>query len=281
MSSWTPEDAYQFLLNLPRYAVAGDAAYKPGLERIETLLAEVDNPHVTYPSIHVAGSNGKGSVASMTAAILGASGLKVGLHTSPHFCGLEERMRIGPEPPPREWVASTTARVRGSIERLGASFFEATVLLSLLYFADQAVDVAVVEVGLGGRLDATNVLQPEVSVITEISLEHTDILGTTISRIAGEKAGIIKPGVPALTIAGGEALDVLRSRASALRAPFEYVRSTCSISSARFRLSGTTLNVTTPNDVYDDLELSLAGRHQVWNAALALRAADTFARRTE
>ncbi|MDX1739958.1 MAG: cyanophycin synthetase, partial [Rhodothermales bacterium] len=124
-------------------------------------------------------------------------------------------------------------------------------------------------------------LQPDVSVVTEISLEHTDILGKTIGQIAGEKAGIIKPGVPALTIAGGEALDVLRSRASALRAPFEDVRSTCSVSSARFRLSGTTLDITTPNKVYDDLELSLAGRHQVWNAALALRAADTFARRTE
>jgi dihydrofolate synthase/folylpolyglutamate synthase len=271
-----PDAAYDFLLSLPRFALTGSAAYRPGLERISALLSEAGDPHLRVPTIHVAGTNGKGSVASMIAAVLTASGLRVGLHTSPHFMGLEERMRIGPEPAPRAWVSATTERLQDLIHQVGASFFEATVLLSFLYFDQQDVDAAVVEVGLGGRYDATNVVRPDVTVITEISLEHTDILGDTLSAIAAEKAGVIKAGAPAVTTAQGEALATISTRGADAGVAVEDVRKTCQVVDPEIRLTGTRLGVRTPAGHYEDLALELAGRHQLWNAVLAIRSAELF-----
>ena len=277
MKQQDPDGAYSFLLSLPRYAVRGSAAYRPGLERIGALLRHVGDPHLRYPTIHVAGTNGKGSVASIIAAILSASGLRVGLHTSPHFKGLEERMRIGSVPAPRDWVASTAARLQDRIEHEGASFFEATVLLSLLYFAEQHVDVAVVEVGLGGRFDATNVISPDLAVITDISLEHTEILGETVAEIAREKAGIIKASVQAVTIARGEALASIAAHSATVGANLENVRDSCTLVEPVVRLTETQFGLHTPERSYEDLSLDLAGRHQLWNAVLAIRGAELYA----
>ena len=186
------------LLALPRFADAGAAAYRPGLERMRALLADMGDPHAATPAVHVAGTNGKGSTASFAASVAHAAGAHVGLHTSPHLVSLRERMRVDGRPAPPEWLEGAVERWGGAVEALEPSFFEATVALSLLYFAEQGVDLAVVEVGLGGRLDATNVLAPLVSVVTHVGLDHTDLLGETVGEIAREKAGIAKPGVPFL-----------------------------------------------------------------------------------
>ena len=192
----TSGSAEEFLLSLPRFTDAGHAAYKPGLERIRQILDAMGNPHDRFRSIHVAGTNGKGSTASMIASIGSSLGLRIGLHTSPHLVRITERMRIDGAPAPDEWLDSAVDMYRDGILAAGASFFEATVALSFLFFAENEVDFAVVEVGMGGRLDATNVLMPEVCVVTRIGLDHTEYLGNTLSEIAREKAGIAKRDRP-------------------------------------------------------------------------------------
>ena len=271
----TCSDAEAFLLALPRFADQGAAAYRPGLERMAALLEAMGRPHSAFRSVHVAGTNGKGSTASLLAAILTTAGYRTGLHTSPHLFDLNERLRIDGVPAPWGWLADAVARYRSAFEAIGPSFFEATVALSFLYFAEKNVDGAVVEVGLGGRLDATNVLQPELAVITSIGLDHTDLLGSTLAAIAQEKAGIIKPGVPVLTsVAPPEALGVIRQVAATRTSAFHYLHEEVDVLSSQSLLKGTTLSVQTPLRRYDDLFVGLAGTHQQTNALLALRAAE-------
>lgn len=172
---------------------------KLGLENISELLASLGNPQEQYPTIHVAGTNGKGSVSSMLAAACQANGYTTGLYTSPHLVNFTERIKINGEEIPREYVADFLEANWHKVEELKATFFEVTTALMFRYFADMKVDVAVIETGLGGRLDGTNVLrQPLATVITSIGLEHTQILGDTVELIAGEKAGIFKQGSPAI-----------------------------------------------------------------------------------
>ena len=180
----------------PPFHQVGAAAYKPGLENTLRLMAHVGNPHEKLRAIHVAGTNGKGSTSHLIAAALQASGLKVGLFTSPHLVSLTERIRINGVPIPEETVAAFVESNRAFMDELQPSFFETMTALGFWYFAQQQVDIAVVEVGLGGRLDSTNVLHPILSVITNIGLDHTEFLGNTLQKIAREKAGIMKPGVP-------------------------------------------------------------------------------------
>ena len=177
------------LLALPRFATAGATAYAPGLDRMRALLAAMGDPERAYPSVHVAGTNGKGSTASFVASIAQAAGLRVGLHTSPHLVRVEERMRLDGVPAPTEWLEQAVDRYAHAFERIGPSFFEATTALSLLYFAEARVDLAVVEVGLGGRLDATNVLAPVASLITSVGLDHTDLLGDTLGGHRAREGG--------------------------------------------------------------------------------------------
>ena len=271
----TRSDAEAFLLALPRFADQGAAAYRPGLERMAVLLEAMGRPQEAFRSVHVAGTNGKGSTASLLAAILTAAGHRTGLHTSPHLFDLNERLRIDGVPAPWKWLASAVARYRNTFERIEPSFFEATVALSFLYFAENGVDWAVVEVGLGGRLDATNVLQPDLSVITSIGLDHTDLLGSTLAAIAREKAGIIKPEVPVLTSAAQpEAVRVIREVAAARTSALHHVHEEVEMLNCQSLLEGTTLSVQTPLRRYDDLFVGLAGAHQQTNAMLALRAAE-------
>ena len=254
------------LLSLPRFATSGTAAYRPGLDRMRALLAALGDPHRSAPVVHVAGTNGKGSTASFVASIASATGRRVGLHTSPHLVHVGERMRIDGVPAGDAWLEAAVARVGGVFERVGPSFFEATVGLSFLYFAEHDVDLAVVEVGLGGRLDATNVVAPAVSVVTHIGLDHTDLLGDTPAAVAREKAGIARPGVPLVHgVADPAARDALEAEAQRRGADVERAAETC-------RWAGRQL--ATPVRTYRDLDVGLAGPHQRANAALAVRAAE-------
>ena len=180
----------------PAFHLVGASAYKPGLDNTYRLMAHLGNPHERLRAVHVAGTNGKGSTSHLIAAALQAQGYKVGLFTSPHLVDFRERIRISGEMIPQEMVVRFVAENRAFLDELRPSFFETTMALAFWYFAQQQVDIAVVEVGLGGRLDSTNILTPLVSVITNIGIDHTEFLGDTLAQIAGEKAGIMKPYVP-------------------------------------------------------------------------------------
>lgn len=183
---------------LPYYQRSGPAAYKGSLDNTLALDKLFGHPHKNFRTIHVAGTNGKGSVSHMMAAVLQKAGFKTGLYTSPHLKDFRERIRVNGKMVPETFVTDFVQRFLGmnKTASLEPSFFELTVLMAFDYFASETVDVAVIEVGLGGRLDSTNIIQPELSVITNISLDHTALLGDTLGKIALEKAGIIKPSVP-------------------------------------------------------------------------------------
>ena len=190
-------EAIEYLYNSrPPFHQVGAAAYKPGLENTLRLMAHVGNPHEALKAVHVAGTNGKGSTSHLIAAALQAAGLRVGLFTSPHLVSLTERIRVNGKPIPEETVAAFVTKHKAFLDELQPSFFETMTALGFWYFVQQNVDIAVIETGLGGRLDSTNVLTPVLSVITNIGMDHTEFLGNTLAKIAREKAGIIKPGVP-------------------------------------------------------------------------------------
>lgn len=270
----TYADAERLLLALPRFADVGAAAYRPGLDRMHALLAAMGDPHRAFASVHVGGTNGKGSTASLAAAIASASGLRVGLHTSPHLVSLRERMRMDGDPASEAWVADAVGRFEAALRAAEPSFFEATTALSFRAFAEHDVDLAVVEVGLGGRLDATNVLTPVASIVTHVGLDHTDLLGETRAEIAREKAGIAKPGVPLLhAVEGPDARDALVTEARARGAAVEDVRQSCRVDVEEAQPLRVKLG--TPVRDYGRVEVGLGGQHQAWNAALAVRAVET------
>ena len=180
----------------PVFEKIGAKAYKPGLQTTFALDDHFGHPHQKYKTIHIAGTNGKGSCSHTLAAILQSQGYKVGLYTSPHLVDFRERIRVNGECVPEQYVIDFVEENRAFFEPLHPSFFELTTAMALKYFAEQKVDYAVIEVGLGGRLDCTNIITPILSIITNISFDHTQFLGNTLAEIAGEKAGIIKPGVP-------------------------------------------------------------------------------------
>ena len=180
----------------PAFHLVGAEAYKPGLGNTLRLMAHLGNPHEQLHAVHVAGTNGKGSTSHLIAAALQAQGYRVGLFTSPHLVDFRERIRISGAMIPENTVVQFVEEHRAFLDELCPSFFETTMALAFWYFAQQQVDIAVIEVGLGGRLDSTNILIPMLSVITNIGIDHTEFLGNTLAQIAGEKAGIIKPNVP-------------------------------------------------------------------------------------
>lgn len=193
----TYQEATEYLFNsTPLFQNIGKGAYKEGLENTLLLDEHFAHPHRNYKTIHIAGTNGKGSCSHTLAAILQDAGYKVGLYTSPHLVDFRERIRVNGECIPEERVVRFVEEERSFFEPLHPSFFEVTTALAFLYFAEQKVDIAVIEVGLGGRLDCTNIISPILSVITNISFDHTQFLGNTLAQIAGEKAGIIKPHTP-------------------------------------------------------------------------------------
>jgi folylpolyglutamate synthase/dihydrofolate synthase len=269
------DDPLALLLDRPQYANVADDAYAPGLDRMRVLIDGMGNPHEALRAVHVAGTNGKGSTAAMTAAIATAAGLKTGLHTSPHLTHVTQRMRVDGTPAPTDWLGDVLNEHRALIEEVQPSFFELAVALTFRYFAEQDVDLAVIEVGLGGRLDSTNVLAPALSVITHVGLDHTDMLGDTLDAIAREKAGIIKHGTPALSaVAQQEAQAAIAEVAAEQDAPLHRLDDEATWTTHRSDLTGSVFTLDTPARRYDRLSLSLAGPHQQRNAALAVRAAE-------
>jgi dihydrofolate synthase/folylpolyglutamate synthase len=247
-----------------------------GLERTLALLAAVGNPHESFRSMHVGGTNGKGSVAATLAAILHADGRHTGLYSSPHLCTFRERVQVDGVAISEAEILNAATRLWPEIGRLTPSFFEATTAIAFLALAEAGVDSAVIEVGLGGRLDATNVIKPELAVITNIALDHAEYLGNTLESVAREKAGIIKSGVALLTAETHPVpLAIFSQRAAELGAPV-YRLLPHEISNATYDLNGTQFTV--PTSHYGNLELSspLIGLHQATNAALAVRAADAL-----
>lgn len=193
------QETIEYLFNsTPVFEKVGAKAYKPGLQTTETLDKHFGHPHRQFKSIHVAGTNGKGSCSHTLAAILQSEGYKVGLFTSPHLIDFRERIRVNGECISEQYIIDFVEKERRFFEPLHPSFFELTTALAFKYFAEQKVDIAIIEVGLGGRLDCTNIITPILSIITNISKDHTQFLGNTLTDIAGEKAGIIKPGVPVI-----------------------------------------------------------------------------------
>ena len=193
----TYQETLDFMFSqLPMYHRIGAAAYKADIQPTIDMMDALGNPQKKIKSIHVAGTNGKGSVSHFLASILQEAGYKVGLYTSPHLVDFRERVRINGEMIPQQAVVDFVEKQRGMFDKFKLSFFEMTVGLAFDYFAKEKVDISVIEVGMGGRLDSTNVITPELSIITNIGLDHTQFLGDTLEKIAGEKAGIIKDGIP-------------------------------------------------------------------------------------
>ncbi len=198
----------EYLYNsVPMFQKIGAGAYKEGLYNTKILDEHFGHPHRKYTTVHVGGTNGKGSCSHTIAAILQSAGYKVGLYTSPHLKDFRERIRVNGVCVSKEYIVDFVSKERSFFEPLHPSFFELTTALAFKYFAEQSVDIAVIEVGLGGRLDCTNIITPVLSLITNISLDHTQFLGNTVKEIAGEKAGIIKKGVPVVI---GEATEETR-----------------------------------------------------------------------
>ena len=218
----TYEDAMAWMYGqLPVYQRQGKKALRKGLQGVSAFLHKLKNPHLAYPVIHVGGTNGKGSVASMIASVLKEAGYKVGLYTSPHLKDFRERIRVNGKPIQRKVVTGFVRHYRDYFLENNLSLFEISVVMAFEYFKKMKVDVAVVEVGLGGQFDSTNVVQPVLSVITRIRKDHTEILGDSLEQIAKEKAGIIKEGVPVVLGQDNmEVLETIRSIAREKRAPF-------------------------------------------------------------
>jgi dihydrofolate synthase/folylpolyglutamate synthase len=248
---------------------------KLGLRNIKSLLRTVGNPQDKFPSIHIAGTNGKGSTTVMIASILQAAGYKVGVYTSPHLISFTERIKINGQEIGEERVASYVRLLRPSIDELEATFFEATTAIAFLYFADEDVDIAVIETGLGGRLDATNVLHPLLTVITNVALEHTEHLGNTIGSIAREKAGIIKDGVPCVIgPMANRARGVIEQVARSRKAPLLSAAELAQYHLGRQSFEGSRVTLETHNALYNQLRIRLSGSFQAENARLAVLAVD-------
>ena len=220
----TYDETVQYMFNCaPPFQQVGGAAYKEGLSTTIALDDHLGNPHRKFLTIHIAGTNGKGSTSHTLAAILQESGYKVGLYTSPHLVDFRERIKVNGEVAGEEYVIRFIQEHRAFFEPLSPSFFELTTAMAFNYFAEQQVDVAIIEVGLGGRLDCTNIITPKLSVITNISFDHTQFLGSTLAEIAGEKAGIIKPGVPVIIgETTPETKKVFNEKATSVGAPLTF-----------------------------------------------------------
>lgn len=264
----TYEETIQYLFNsAPLFQHVGGAAYKEGLSTTHILDAHFNHPHNQYKTIHVAGTNGKGSCAHTIAAILQHTGLKVGLYTSPHLVDFRERIRINGEMMPQQYVIDFVEEERSFFEPLHPSFFELTTALAFKYFAEQHVDVAVIEVGLGGRLDCTNIISPMLSVITNISFDHTQFLGNTLAQIASEKAGIIKHKVPVIIgECNAETRPVFEHKAHEVEAPILFAEDNKEVLSSEFSdLYGHKLRHYTTRS-FGDIYGELTGECQIKNA---------------
>ena len=256
------------------YHKIGSAAYKEGLENIEALMDILDHPERKFKAVHIAGTNGKGSVAHLLASYFQERGCKTGLFTSPHLVDFRERIRLNGQMIGEEAVLAFFDKFKTQFDQLEPSFFEMTTALAFFYFAEQKVDVAVIEVGLGGRLDATNVLSPLLSVITNISLEHTQMLGDSIAKIAAEKAGIIKAKTPVVIGEfNPESFPVFEDIANQKDAPLFLAENNYSFSGNFNDLSVTDV---LGNTLYEHIQMPLQGEYQLKNLKTFLQATEVI-----
>ena len=265
----------EYLYNrLPMFSRIGPPALKPGLDNITRLCNSLGDPHKKFKSIHIAGTNGKGSVSHMLAAIFQSAGYKTGLHTSPHLYDFRERLKVNGEPAPEEFVTTFIENIKPLIEEMVPSFFEISIAMTFTYFAEQKVDIAIVETGLGGRLDSTNILHPELSIITNIGLDHMQLLGNTPAEIAFEKAGIIKKNTPVVI---GEAdpdiATVFEKVAHEVNAPLSYATNQFSIVDYHNRIYSLEAEVAKKNYLdHFKYEIDLPGIYQLKNLLTVLQA---------
>lgn len=262
----------EYLYNsLPVFHQIGGAAYKPGLENSIRLMNAFDNQQNKYQTIHVAGTNGKGSVSHFLSAILQSAGYKVGLYTSPHLVDFRERIRVNGEMISEQYVIDFVENNTRLFDEIQPSFFETTMAMSFAYFAYCEVDVAVIEVGLGGRLDSTNIIHPVLSVITNISFDHTQFLGNTLDKIAFEKAGIIKRNTPVVI---GESLpetkNVFIKKAESENARIVFAEEKYHIKRVDFE----DVNIVVDVPRYEEIRIGLRGEYQSKNIATTLAAVD-------
>ena len=262
--------------SLPSFQQVGASAYKPGLERVSEFCRKIGNPQRSYFVIHIAGTNGKGSVSNMLASVLQQAGYQVGLYTSPHLIDFRERIRINGEMISKQKVVNFVSKYRKEMEELDLSFFEMTTALAFDYFAQNDVEVAVIETGLGGRLDATNIVIPAVSVITNVGLEHTDLLGDSLPKIAREKGGIIKKSIPVIMGEKSSAYNlVIEDIASDVRSTVIYACEAfeCTRQSSEGEYQLFDMIRTRDNQQYT-LRLPLLGEYQRQNVATVCTIAD-------
>lgn len=265
------EETLDYLYNsAPLFQHIGKDAYKEGLENTYLLDEHFNHPHRSFRTIHVAGTNGKGSCSHTLAAILQSAGYKTGLYTSPHLIDFRERIRINGIPVSKEFVVDFVEKHRDFFEPLHPSFFELTTAMAFHYFARQQVDVAIIEVGLGGRLDCTNIIRPDLCVITNISFDHTQFLGNTLAKIAGEKAGIIKEGIPVVIgETTPETKPVFSARAKEVNAPILFSEEEQLLLGSTVNEKGKRIYQTID---YKDLEGELGGLCQIKNTNTLLSA---------
>jgi dihydrofolate synthase / folylpolyglutamate synthase len=264
-------DTVQYLYGLQQHGI------KFGLYNITNLLSALHDPHKAFSSVHVAGTNGKGSTSAIIASLLQSAGLRVGLFTSPHLVSFTERIRINGKPITEHDVIRLADKVRGVVSQsagLSPTFFEVVTAMALLFFERKKTDIAVIEVGMGGRLDATNILSPEVSVITNISFDHKEFLGRSLGEIAFEKAGIIKKGIPVVaSLQEPEAKAVIEKKAEEQDAELFFFGSDFSADMKKEDVTGITFDYADSAMTICDLALPLAGLHQMQNASVAIKAA--------
>jgi dihydrofolate synthase / folylpolyglutamate synthase len=282
----TYDEAIKYLFNRTNYEQEKHLRYNVdtfNLKRMEHLLSLVGNPHTKVDTVHIAGTKGKGSTATMLAKMIEANGYKVGLYTSPHVVDLHERIIVNSEMISRTAMLGLLNRIYKAVETVtktsAPTFFEIMTALAFMHFADAKADVAVIETGLGGRLDSTNVIKPKVVGITNLSFDHQKQLGNTIGEIAKEKAGIFKPGVPIVTVQQDpDAMRVLKAQAAAVKAPFSVTGVDIDFSH-RFETSSehgphNRVCLTTPTSKFEHLRVPLHGIHQAINCGLALAMLD-------
>ncbi len=275
-------EALRYLYGLVDYEKRRIERYSPRefkIERVMRLLEQLGNPHQTYPTLHIAGTKGKGSVSVMMAEIAQTAGVQTGLYTSPHLHTYRDRMQINRAPISRRQMAALLQEIKPNVESIeGLTTFEVTTALAFLYFAREHIDLGVMEVGLGGRLDATNVITPDLSIITSLSLDHMAILGNTLAEIAREKAGIIKPGVPVISAPQRpDAIEVLETVAAEHEATLTVVGRDWIWEPVSHSLTGQTLRIykshgTSPFE--GAYKVALLGDFQQENATVAVAAAD-------
>ncbi|MGB2696447.1 MAG: folylpolyglutamate synthase/dihydrofolate synthase family protein [Candidatus Zixiibacteriota bacterium] len=261
------QETLKYLYGLERFGI------KLNLSNTISILKYLGNPHKKFPSVHIAGTNGKGSVAAIMQSVISEAGYKTGIYTSPHLTDFRERIRIGQRKIDKEYILDFVSDLKEKIEKNRYTFFEVTTALAFSYFAQKGVDIAVVETGLGGRLDSTNVLSPQLAIITTLSLDHTKILGKTLKKIAFEKAGVIKENVPTIVETDKkEAIDVIRSICRKKKSEFLQVNRHCQWKIKGKNLQGTSFLLNSNSKQYKNLKIGMPGEHQVNNAATAILA---------